>query len=250
METVRAVLARAREHEGEALVAAGRATPYTHRDIATGAWKAGNLLAHYGVGAGRPVAVAVGPKTPGPAAEAGRLGAAADPLLAMLGAMAAGGAVAPVRDGPVDAAALVAPAGWLDRFEPAPGTAVLAYGGPPADPAVAHFERERWSENPVEPPEPVAPADPALRGGAGSVSNRALVGAARDLAAEHGLGSGGTVRLAARVTSAGGFAAGVLAPLVAGATVRPVADADLAAGEAALRIGDGDAASVAPGDVL
>jgi len=222
METLRDVLAGARDREGVAFEAPGRQTPTTHREFATNAWKAGNLLRHYGVRPGSRVALVVGPKRPDREAEFGRLGSAPDPLLGLLGGAAAGATVELTPASPVEARALVAPAGWLDRYDVAPSCSVLAYGGPPEGASVAHFERERWSENPTEPPGSVATDDPVLRVGGREYTHADMLDAARGVVREQGLGTEDTVVVDAPLTSAGTVAAGVVAPLIAGATVRPV----------------------------
>ncbi len=222
--TVRDVIARVHAREGPALVAPERATDYSAREFATGVRKAANLLSHYGVAADRPLAVAVGPKDPDSDAEPGRLGTAADPLLAALGGLTLGVPVdlAPTTDATLEAATLVAPAAWLDRFDDAPGTAVLAYGGPPEDPTVSHFERERWSENPTPPPEPLDPDQPALAGADARPTHADLLAAAEAVVERASLDGADRVEIACRVDSTPAFVAGVLAPLLAGTPIRPV----------------------------
>jgi len=85
---------------------------------------------------------------------------------------------------------------------------------------VAHFERELWSENPVEPPDAVAAADPVFRADDRTYTHAELLAAARDVAAAHDLGDGDVVALDAPLTEVGALAAGVLAGLSVGATVR------------------------------
>jgi hypothetical protein len=85
---------------------------------------------------------------------------------------------------------------------------------------VVHFERERWSENPMQPPDPPAASDDLLAG----YTHGDLVGAAGRVVEEHGLGEGDRVALAAPLAgsgapAAGALAAGVLAPMRAGAAV-------------------------------
>ena len=239
--TVRAVVARTHDRGGPALVAPERATDYSAREFATGVRKAANLFSHYGVAAHRPVAVVVGPKDPPADAEPGWLGTAADPLLAMLGGMTLGVPVdlvtsAGTVESPTSVAAplLVAPVAWLDRFAVSPGTAVVAYGGPPADPPVSHFERERWSENPTEPPEPLAPEREALRVGGEGYSHATLLDAARAVVTDFNITGATQVGVASRADSAGWFVAAVLAPLLAGVPIRPVPDAAARDGEEAV----------------
>lgn len=221
METIADLVAAGRDREGTVLAAAGRSAPYSYRECSTNAWKAGNLLRHYGVRRGAAVAVVVGPKAPGDADEPGRLGTAADPLLAFFGAWTVGATVDPDPVSPVEARALVAPAAWLDRYDAAPGCSRLAYGGPPEAADVAHFERDLWSENPIEPPDPVEPGDTALRVGDGTYTQGELLDAGQNVAGEFGLGEGDSVVVDVPLTTAEAVAAGVVAPLVAGATIRP-----------------------------
>jgi len=215
MDTIGDVLAAARDREGVAFDAPGRTTGYTFRDFCTGAWKAGNLLRHYGVREGAIVGVVVGPAAPGPDEEPGRLGAAADPLLAALGATLLGATVDLDPDPSAEATALLAPAAWLDRYDPGPGCTRLAYGEQPAAPDVVHFERERWSENPVEPPDRVTPDAVALVDGR---THADLLGRAQDAVTAAGLAAGDRVAVRGRVT-ADTVAPGILAPLVAGARI-------------------------------
>jgi hypothetical protein len=235
-ETVHDLVARTHAREGSAIVAPDRATDYSARAFATGVRKAANLFSHYGVGPDRPLAVAVGPTDPADGTEAGRLGTAADPLLAILGGMVLGAPVDP-DPGPaptgttLDVRALVVPTPWLDRYEVGPGTSVLAYGDPPEDPNVGQFERERWSENPTAPPEPLEPGRAAMRVGDSRLSHADLVGAAEAAIAASDLRGAAQVRVAAPIDSPEVFVTGILAPLLADVPIRPapasrVADAE------------------------
>jgi len=254
MDTLAAVLARCREREGTALDAPERTTPYSYGEFAENAWKAGNLLRHYGVRRGSRVALVVGPKAPGSGDTVGRLGAAVDPLLALFGAASLGATVDVTPTSPVAARALVAPDAWLDRYEGDPGCSLIAYGGPPDRPEVAHFERERWSENPAEPPDTVEPDDPVLRVDDREYTHATVLEAATTLVEEYGLEPGDVVAVDALLTSAGAVVAGVVAPIVAGAIIRPIPAAGTAAGADAVytvredgEIGSSDAGG---GDVL
>lgn len=219
METLADVLAVARDRDGDAFTAAGRTTGYSCREFATTAWKAGNLFRHYGVRTGSRVAVVVGPKAPGDADEPGVLGASPDPLLATLGATLLGGVGTFDPDGEFDGDALVAPDGWLDDVETTPGCTRIAYGGPPEAPDVVHFEQATWSQNPVAPPEAegLASTDPALVDGA-EYSQGDLLDRARTVVDAHDLAAGDRVAVTGRV-DADVFAAGIVAPLLAGATI-------------------------------
>ncbi|MEF8775922.1 MAG: hypothetical protein V5A43_05410 [Haloarculaceae archaeon] len=228
LSDVRRLISRTYRRDGTALLAPERATDYGAREFAIDVRKAANLLTHYGAGEGRRVAVAVGPKEPAAEDQPGWLGTAADPLYGILGGMVLGAPVdpAPDPDGTVEAPVVIAPTAWLDRFEGGPGTTVLAYGGPPRDPAVVHFERERWSENPVEPPEPLEPGRTALRMDGSEWAHQDLVSVAAEVAATEDLAAATHVRVAAPVDSREALVTGVLAPLVAGTPIRPVPGAE------------------------
>jgi hypothetical protein len=224
VETIRELVALTHDRDGPAIVSPERATDYSARDFATGARKAANLLSHYGAGPDRPVAVAIGPKDPPADGTPGWLGTAADPLLAILGAMTLGAPAdpSPALDAPIEAPVLVAPAAWLHRVDVGPGTSVIAYGGPPEDPTVRHFERERWSENPTEPPEPLEPDRPAMRIEGDHRTHADLLTEAWSVLSGGGLDDAVRVEVATPVAKAGTFVAGVLAPLLAGVPVQPV----------------------------
>ncbi len=222
METLADLVADGRKRDGTALAPPRRSTPYSYEEFCTGAWKTGNLLRHFGVHPGASVAVVVGPKEPTSGDEPGRLGAGADPLLAVLGGTLLGATVDVTPTPEVEARTLVCPAGWLDRYEVAPECSRLVYGGPPEDPDVGHFERERWSENPVAPPETVEPGADALTFEGRNFTHGDLVDAAVDVADEFGIEEGDAVGLDTPLESVGAVVAGVLALLAVGATIVPV----------------------------
>ncbi|WP_340101175.1 hypothetical protein [Salinibaculum salinum] len=219
METLADLVAVGRDREGAVVDAPERNAPYTYGEFSTNAWKAGNLLRHYGVRAGARMGLVIGPKHPEPDDEPGWLGTTPDPLLALLGGACLGARVVLSPPQPVEARAFVCPDAWLDRYDVAPGCSRLAYGGPPEATGVAHFERELWSENPIEPPDPVAADDPFLDIDGATETQGALLSAGESIAATHGLNSGDRIALDAPLTSAGAIAAGVVAPLAVGATI-------------------------------
>lgn len=219
METLADIVAAGRDRDGAVLTAAERSAPYTYGEFSTNAWKAGNILRHYGVRPDARLALVIGPKDPDENDEPGYLGTAADPLLALLGGAALGTTVDVTPAQPVDARAIVLPNAWLDRYEVEPGCSRLAYGGPPGESGVAHFERELWSENPIEPPDPVQPGDTVLQVDGTTFTHEQLVDAGRAVADEYGLTAGDSVALDAPLTSAGAVAGGIVAPLVVGGTL-------------------------------
>lgn len=216
MDTVGDLLARARERDGIGFAAPRRHTDYSTREFVTAAWKAANLLRHYGVHRDATVGVVVGPADPTPEDEPGRLAATPDPLFATLGATLLGASVALQPAPAVETTALLAPAEWLGRYGVGPGCSRLAYGAPPEAPEVGHFERERWSQNPVGPPDPVTGEAVAVR--ESGRTQAALLERARETVETVGLGSGDRVWLDGPLTAAT-LAPAVLAPLRAGATI-------------------------------
>ncbi|MFW6435014.1 MAG: hypothetical protein ACOCY1_01395 [Halovenus sp.] len=220
MATLKTLVADSREFEGSVIQIPNRKTPYTYRDFAPNVWKSGNLFGHYGVHPGAEVTVVAGPKeqTGDSEGRPDRIDSA-DPIFAILGATLVGATVRLQPVEPVDSRALVCPAAWVDRYETTPSCSVIAYGGPPDDAAVAHFETEMWSENPTEPPEPVGADDPALRTGDGTYSHENLLEVATALAGEYHLGSDDRIVLDAALTEPGALVAGVLTPLSIGATL-------------------------------
>ncbi len=215
MDTLKAVVAAGRERDGAAIDAVGRTTPYSYRELSTNAWKAGNLLGHYGVHPGATVGVAAGPKG---GVEGSHVNSA-DPILTVFGAMTRGANATLSPQSPVDFRALVLPWQWYGRYETTPSCSVLAYGGPPDVPEVTHFETELWSENPMEPPEPVEPDTVALVDREESFTHSELLSASEQLLEEYGIDEETAVGLAVPLDSAGAFVAGVLTPLSVGATI-------------------------------
>lgn len=203
-ETVSELLTRARTREGAAIDGVDRSVAYEYDELVTDAWKAGNLLRHYGVRPGARAAV-VPNRTPAA-------------VIAVLGGLAAGATVELIGpDTAVSARALVAPPG---EYETAPGCSRLAYGDSSDRPEVASFEGERWSENPIAPPGDQSPGDEALRSKGDAHTHRVLLGTARAIAADRELEPGDRVGVSAPLETVGGFLGGVLVPLAAGATIR------------------------------
>lgn len=202
--TIDELLAARRTRETAAIDGPDRSVAYRYDELVTDAWKAGNLLRHYGVRPGARVAV-VPTRT-------------AKGVLATLGGMAAGATVELAgSDASVSARALVAPPG---EYDTTPGCSQLAYGEGSTQPDVANFERELWSENPIEPPGEQAPDDAALCVDGRRYSHRGLLETARTVASEHSLSAADTVGITGSVGAPGGFVAGVLAPLSVGGTIR------------------------------
>ncbi|MFC7186086.1 hypothetical protein [Halorubrum yunnanense] len=220
MDVVGDLLARDRRNRDLALVTPdGRER--TYRDLITNAYKAANVLRYLGAREGSTVAV-----EPAPGFHT---------TLAFLGAAGLG---APVRFDPAagiergDRVVLVDVADE-PATEPAPGTSLVVFGGAPERPETTHWEQELWSENPGMPPSSVGPDDPVVRAtdggdsdGSADVSHGALLGAAASVVDERSLEPGERVVLRGDFADPRALAAGVVAPLAAGAT------AVLAGGEA------------------
>ncbi|WP_128904348.1 acyl-CoA synthetase family protein [Halorubrum amylolyticum] len=206
MDVVGDLLDRDRRSREVALVTAdGRER--TYRDLITNAYKAANVLRYLGAREGSTVAV-----EPSPGLHT---------ALAFLGAAGLG---APVRFDPAagiergDRVVVVAVADEAEA-EPAPGTNLAAFGGPPNRPETTHWEQELWSENPGMPPSTVAPDDPAVRAADGVVTHGDLFAAAASVVDRHGIDAGTRVVLRSDLSDPRALAAGVVASLSVGGTV-------------------------------
>lgn len=198
------LLARDRRTDAPALRAAAIGRQYDYRRLCTTAWKVGNLLRHFGVRAGSPVAVA-GDERP-------------EPILALLGAALLGGTVR-VGSATPDARVLVAPTADLDRHTLSPGSQRIGYGDRPDDPGDTYFEQDVWRENPTEPPADVDPDAPAIRAGETTYTHEELLRSARSVVDRWELTADSAVAVRAPLRRPETIVAGVVAPLVARATV-------------------------------
>ncbi|WP_254537504.1 hypothetical protein [Halomarina litorea] len=230
------LVARERRGGTPALSVPGSGREYDYRRFCTTTWKVAHFLAHLGVRAGRPVAVAADP--------------APEPVLTCYGAALLG---APVEffegDPPDDARAVVVPTGAAEGLATVPGRKRVGYGDAPDDPDVAHFERDVWSENPTEPPDRVTPDRTLLRSASGTHDHRTVLAAASRVAEGWSLGPGDRVVVRAPLTRPGTVAAGLVAPVLSGGVV--VFPDDDTVGEFA--VGDGESpepTTLAPGAVL
>ncbi|MFB6073060.1 MAG: hypothetical protein ABEJ88_08835 [Halobacterium sp.] len=187
------------------------------RETRSRVYKTGNALRHCGVREDAAVAVL---DDPAPAALHTFLGAA------LLGAT--------VRFGPdrvVESRVLAGPTGSLGEYDLPPGGQRVGWGAPPADPSWMYFERDVWSENPAFPEPSVAPETEVLPG----ATHGEVVAAAEGVAAD--LEESDAVAVRASLSHPGTVVAGVVAPLVAGASVvLPGAPAD-----GTVAVTDGDA---------
>ncbi|POG55000.1 AMP-binding protein [Haloferax marisrubri] len=228
MDVIGDLMARDRRSDRLALRVDGPGRTYTYHDLITTSYKAGNVLRYLGVRKGARVAVA-------PVSLP-------EPLLTFLGAAQLGAVTA--FDPVVEARATVVPVGREAAFEDLPpGQKLAVFGGPPSSPATTHWEQEVWSENPAVHPEVVAPADPALVADDREFTHGDLLDAAREVVADFDLEADDTVAVRSSLSHPGTVVAGVLAPLLAGGTIRIPADDE--AVEAALAVGVGVPESVA-----
>lgn len=208
MDSLAALLGSGEHPDSPALRTGGEPTrEYDHRRLSATARRTGNLLRHLGVREGETVAVADDP--------------APEAVLTLLGTALLGGTTrfGPPRD--VDVRVLVAPTRDLDEFDLSPGGQRLGYGSEPADPSDHFFERDVWSENPAFPPTSIPPDAPVLTAGDGdrprTLSHGELLAAAQEVAAD--LDPDDTVAVRAPLAHAGAVAAGIVAPLLAGACI-------------------------------
>ncbi|WP_436901309.1 hypothetical protein [Halovenus halobia] len=217
MESLKDLVAACRGVDGTVIETPTRTAPYTYDDFVPNVWKSGNLLGHYGVHPGAAVTVLSGPKEAGPDDDSRRADAA-DSVYAAIGATLVGATVELEASEPVDSRALVLPAGWTERYDLTPQCTQIAYGGPPEEADVVHFEQEMWSENPIEPPERVEAGDPALRDEEGTYSHGDLLSLATELVDEYDLDADSKVVLDAPLVEVGAVVT-VLATLAAEATL-------------------------------
>ncbi|MFB6268592.1 MAG: hypothetical protein ABEH83_01515 [Halobacterium sp.] len=169
------------------------------REFRSRTYKTGNALRHRGVREGVGVAVL---DVPAPAAVHTFFGAS------LLGAT--------VEFGPervVDARVLAGPTLELGEYDLPAGGQRVGWGEPPADPSWMYFERDVWSENPTFP-EPSVTAETQVLP---EHTHGEVVTAAEAFAAEYGEDDEVAVR--APLAHPGTVVAGLVAPLLAGASV-------------------------------
>jgi len=232
MQTIGDLVADARGRDAPLFRPAERSAPFTYEEFCTNVWKVGNFLSHYGVREGARVAIVAGPSEPDPDDEPGWIDESPQALQAFLGAAIDGAVVDLDPVGVVDATVLVAPADWIREYEWGPGLKPIAYGGPPDDPRIAHFEGESWSENPTRPPGQFGPGDSVLAADE-LYSHGDLLAASRRVVADYDLSWDDRVALRAPVRDPGTLVAGLLAPMSVGASVL---------------VGDGETGTVAVAD--
>lgn len=176
---------------------------YTRHEFLTTVWKTGNFLRSLGVHEERLVAITADPSP--------------ESLLAFFGASLLD---ARVRFGPpasVDARVVVGPTEKLGQFELPPGGQYVGYGGAPDDPSWSYFERDVWSENPAFPDVEHDLGAALIETGRERYDTGSVIDAAYDVA--DAFNADDVVAVRAPLPKPGTIVAGVLAPLVADATI-------------------------------
>jgi hypothetical protein len=115
--------------------------------------------------------------------------------------------------------AVVAPAEREDDFDLPPGHRLAVYGDKPTAPSTTHWETEVWSENPAIHPATVATDDPLLATADRTYSQAAALAAASDAVADADLQPGTEVFVQGPLTDPDVVTAGLLAPIMSGATI-------------------------------
>lgn len=210
METLGDLVARDRRSDAIALRTDPTDRAMSCHDCCTTAWKAGNFLRYLGVRAGDRVSIAADRR---PEPVLALLGAA------LLGATARFGIEGSTADASGGSRVVVAPAEREEGLDVAAETRLLVYGGVPDQSRTAHWEGDVWSENPAFPPTAVDPHSTVLDGETASFTHAALLAAAEGIVEEYELDSGTTIAVRDDLSEPGVVVAGVLAPLLAGATV-------------------------------
>ncbi|WP_049913169.1 hypothetical protein [Halococcus thailandensis] len=204
MNTLRGLLARERRGGRIVLHDATTGREYDARRLLTNAWKTGNFLHHCGVRSGHTVAV---------------VGRTPEALLGFLGAVSLGAVTRFEPPSTTDARAVIAPTNEIDAFELPPGGTKIAYGDPPDDAHVEYFERDVWSENPTLVPATIDPDDPVLATDGAQVTHTELLTAAEGVIESVAMQAGETIAVRAPLSRPGTVAGGIVAPLLADATI-------------------------------
>ena len=208
------IVGRDRRSTEPALRAPGAGRLYDYRRFCTNAWKVGNFLRHLGVRGGDGVAIADDPSP--------------ETVLTLYGAALLGAVVrfAPSGGPDDDVRTLVVPESALDAHDIGPSTKPVVYGDVHENPSVAYFERDVWSENPTMPPDAVTSGDDLLWTADATHTHGELLDAARTVVDRHGIDAGDDVAVAGSFTEPGTVAAGLVAPILAGAAISIGPDAE------------------------
>ncbi|WP_416839772.1 acetyl-CoA synthetase [Haloferax sp. DFSO52] len=234
MDVIGDLMARDRRSDSLALQVDGPGRTYTYYDFITTSYKAGNVLRYLGVRKGARVAV--------------EPVALPEPILTFVGAAQLGAQT--VFDPTADARAVLVDVARESEFDLPPGRKLAVYNGPPDSPSTTHWEKEVWSENPAVHPEIVEPGDVALVADGHEYTHGDLLTAAQQVVSEYGLDADDTVVIRSSLSHPGTVVAGILAPLLAGGTIRvPDGDAPI---DDAVAVGDSvpEARSISPDDAV
>lgn len=210
MDTIGELVARDRRSDATALRTDPADRTMNYHDFCTTAWKSGNFLRYLGVRAGDRVRIAIDQRP--------------EPVLALFGAALLGAtAQFGIEGSAIDASdeprVVVAPAERERKLDVAAETRLLVYGGVPDQSRTAHWEGDVWSENPAFPPTAVDPNSAVLDAETRALTHAALLDAAEIAVEEYELESGLTIAVRGPLSEPGVVVAGVLAPLLVGATV-------------------------------
>ena len=216
------LLPRDRRREQSAVVVPASDREMSYHDFFTNAYKSGNVLRFLGVRASATVAIEVT--------------AAPEPFLAFLGAAQLGAQA--TFEPASEARVTLVPVATEADYDLPPSSKLAVYGGPPESPATTHWEQEVWSENPGFPETPVNPESTVLRADSETYSHRDLLAAGDDVV--DALGLDGDSRLAIRTPLATpATAVGVIAALIAEATMVVVGESDRAVDADVAIVGEG-----------
>lgn len=199
------VVSRDRRAPSPALRADAPGRSYSYHDFVTTSYKAGNVLRYLGVRGGDRVEI-----EPDPLPE---------PVLTFYGAAQLGAVVSFDPGGSETPRATVVPQSREPAFAPEPGSKLAVYGGPPENPTTTHWEKEVWSENPAVHPASVSPSD-ALLDADRTYTHADVLSAAANAVGVADIEPGDDVVVRASLSDPGVVAAGVVAPLLVGATIR------------------------------
>jgi hypothetical protein len=209
MDTLGDLVGRDRRSDAIALRTDATDRAMSYHDFCTTAWKAGNFLRYLGVRTDDRIAVSPDLRP--------------EPILALFGAALLGartqfGIDDPPAGGDTQARVTVAPVERESTLSVPDESRLLVYGGVPEQSRTAHWEADVWSENPAFPPTTVESNSTVLEVVDRTDSHESLLAAARAVIEKYGLAAGSTVAVRDELRTPGTVAAGVLAPLLSGAT--------------------------------
>ena len=197
------LLARERRREQPALSIPGLGRTMDYHDLLTTAYKAGNVLRYLGVS--DEAVVALDPTL------------APEPIVAFLGAAQLGATT--TFEPRADARLTLVPVDDEEAYARDAGSRLAVYGGPPSAPATTHWEKALWSENPGFPATDVDPDWPVLSAGERTYSHQQLLSTAEDVVETLGLASSSRLAVRTPLAEPWTIAGGLLAALLAGATM-------------------------------